>query len=321
MMTGMGKDSADFAAHSVRGPLLGHELARSARAQHAALPVLRHLLASEEPSLVNEAVVARVRGMLRDLAGQVLAGGRAPLAPGDDAVSQIDALAESLAGDDVLLAHVHALALEGQLAERFEQRLSLDPVLSPLLQELIASDDAIVAELAMTTLAAQARFIQSQRRMELPLGELPAELLHRVIARSQSRDPSPERQRLAALAASYDEAATRIGLIERLVSAMRRAAMACLAFDRAGLALFAQGLAALAGVPRAGAVLACHEGQAPRLALMLRAAGQDSAAIERQLLLISAPGALLRDVAELTAQQARARLTDDLTASSAERGG
>ncbi|MFN3988842.1 MAG: hypothetical protein ACK4IS_01145 [Erythrobacter sp.] len=303
-------DSADLDGALSTGHTLAHEVARSARTASAALPVLRHLLASDGPTLVNEAVVARVRGMLRDLAAQIIAGGRGGPAAGERGPDALDALAEHLAQDDALLAHVHALALEGQLAERFEQRLSLDPVLSPLLQELIASDDAMVAELAMTTLAAQARFLQSQRRMELPLHELPADLLRAALEQGGSTDH--------AVLASYDESATRLALLARLIKAMRRAVVACLAFDRAGLALFAEGLAAQAGIARSHAVLACHDGQAVRLALALRAADCDLAGIERQLLLISAPGPELAEIAALTPQQARARLADAFPASAGE---
>jgi hypothetical protein len=71
-------------------------------------------------------------------------------------------------------------------------------------------------------------------------------------------------------------------------------------------------------VPRAAAVLACHEGQAPRLALILRAAGLDRAGIERQVLLVSAPGPELSAIAELTPQAARAQLAGAATRSADE---
>lgn len=305
-------DSAELSAQPFHGHSLADELARSARTASAALPVLRHLLASDGPSLVNEAVVARVRGMLRDLAAQIVSGGREPLAADAQHEQAVEKLAQSLGEDEALLAHIHSLALESQLAERFEQRLSLDPVLSPLLQELIASDDARVAELAMTTLAAQARFMQSQRRMELPLHELPAELLANVIRRGQNTGDPALDGRLEQFAARYDEGATRLSLLGRLVTAMRGAVVACLAFDRAGLALFAQGLAQLSGMARGEAVLSCHDSQGGRLALGLRAAGQDLAGIERQMLLISTPGEGLHAVAGISPQQAREQLATAL---------
>jgi hypothetical protein len=309
----MGMNSADPAQQPQPGHALAAELARSQSAAIATLPVLRHLLASDGPSLVSEAVVARVRGMLRDLAAQLYAGGRGALAVSDQAAPQLDPLVAGLSAHAPLLAHIHTLALESQLAERFEQRLSLDPVLSPLLQELIASDDQAVAELAMNTLAAQTRFMQSQRRMELPLEELPADLFHAALHIGEGLAHPRSAPGRSALMAAYDEGATRLSLLERLIVAMRRAVVACLAFDRAGLALFAQGLSALSGMARADAIHACHEQQAPRLALGLRAAGFDLPAIERQMLLIAVPGPWLADIAAITPLEARARL--------AERGG
>jgi hypothetical protein len=310
----MGTNSADHSAHSLTGQSLAAELARSQSAAVATLPVLRHLLASDGPSLVNEAVVARVRGMLRDLAVQLYAGGRSPLAVTAHSAPELDTILARLGAHEALLAHIHTLSLESHLAERFEQRLSLDPVLSPLLQELIASDDQAVAGLAMNTLAAQTRFMQSQRRMELPLEELPADLFRAALELGEGLTHRDSASALAALVAGYDEATTRLALLERLVLAMRRAVIACLAFDRAGLALFAQGLVALSGMTRAEAIHACHEQQAPRLALGLRAAGLDLAGIERQMLLIATPGPWLSEMTEISPQEARARVSGPDTA-------
>ncbi|MCM0001436.1 MAG: hypothetical protein NBV68_18855, partial [Erythrobacter sp.] len=226
-------------------------------------------------------------------------------APGDDPAA-LDALAESLMGDETLLAHCHALATESLVADRLQQRHAIDPVLSPLLQELIAAEDPAVAALAMTTLAAQSRFVQSQRRMELPLGELPAELFHALLHRAQGR--SGDTAGFARLQAGYDEATSRLGLLARLVAGMRRGALAALALDHAGLALFASSLASETRSPRGEAVLACQEGQSVRLALLLRAAGLAVPAIERQLMLAE-PAALLAPViGALTAARAAALL-------------
>lgn len=169
----MGEETMDLAADDAVEAILRGGLAREARALTAVVPVLRHLLGSEAQGLVSEAILARVRGMINDIAAQVFAAqaGRDPAAraPGGDPAA-LDALAESLMVDEALLAHCHALAAEGLIADRLHQRYNIDPVLSPLLQELIAAEDPAVATLAMTTLAAQSRFVQGQRRMELPLG-------------------------------------------------------------------------------------------------------------------------------------------------------
>ena len=286
----MGEDTMDLADEATAEAILRDELARETRALGSVVPVLRHLLASEGQRLVSDAILARVRGMLADLAAQlVAAGNEGPSEP----------LAETLAADPALLAFCHALAAESHLAERLHQQRGIDPVLSPLLQELIASDTPAIAELAMNALAAQSRFIQSQRRMQLPLGELPAELFDTVLkACSEGTALAPIRQ-------SYDEGASRLGLLARLVAAMRRGAVAALALDHAGPALFASALATLAGQPRGHAVLACHEGQGARLALALRAAGLPPEAIERQFLTLDPAAPMPRDLAALSPDRAR----------------
>jgi hypothetical protein len=305
----MGEETMDLAADDAVEASLRGGLAREARALTAVVPVLRHLLGSEAQGLVSEAILARVRGMILDIAAQVLAAraGRDPAAraPGGDPAA-LDALADSLIGEEGLLAHCHALASESLIADRLQQRHAIDPVLSPLLQELIAAEDPAVAALAMTTLAAQSRFIQSQRRMELPLGELPAELFHALLGRV--RDGADSSAGLARLQASYDEGASRLGLLARLVAAMRRGAVAALALDHAGLALFAAALASETRSPRGEVVLACQEGQGVRLALLLRAAGLAAPAIERQLVLAEPAARLPRTINALSPTRAAALL-------------
>jgi hypothetical protein len=293
----MGGTALDLARDTGVGGILRGELARSDRALAAVSPVLQHFLASEGPSLLNDAIIARVRGMLSCLATQVLGSTADP--------SALDQAAAILSEDAVLLGHLHALALEGQLTERFAQRLSLDPVLSPLLQELIASDDPSVATLAMNGLTAQARFMQSQRRMELPLSELPAHLLDNVL-RISERDASIGSQRATEhLRATYDESATRLGVLARLVAVMRAGAVVSLALNHAGVALFASGLAACSQQGRDFAIAACHEQQGLRLALSLRAAGLDAGAIQHQLTLIEPTGFLTTDCSQITSEQAQ----------------
>lgn len=309
----MGNQPVNSANHQPAGNALSGELSRAAKGLAATLPVLRHLLVSDAPSLLNEVVVARVRGMLGDLAGQLYLGVRLPQAPASTGAEAeaLAAIEARLTEHESLLGHLHALALESHLAERFEQRLTLDPVLSPLLQELIASDDQVVAELAMATLAAQTRFMQSQRRMELPLVELPADLLGAALACSDGLTHPNAGGHIAALTDQYDEGATRLGLLARLIIAMRRAVVAGLSFDRAGLALFASALSATSGQDRRLAVLACHEAHSATLALALRATGFDGAAIERQVMLISALSPGVSEAAALSIAEARGRLSGE----------
>ncbi|MDP5103999.1 MAG: hypothetical protein NWP98_08740 [Erythrobacter sp.] len=317
----MGEDTLDLAADLAVEAILRDELAREDRAAAAVVPVLRHLLTSDAQALVSDAILARVRGMVVDCAAQMLnamAGhGSATRAPTPADPSRrdhaaLDQWAEALLGETALLAFCHTLATESLLAERFQQRHAIDPVLSPLLQELIASDDPAIAALAMTTLAAQSRFIQSQRRMELPLGELPAELFHAVIARGFAGVADDQaRTGLERLRRDYDEASSRLGLLARLVASMRRGAVAAIALDHAGLALFATGLAAQTHLPRETGVLACHEGQGARLALALRSAGLPLPMIERQFLLVEPSARMPRTIATLASDRAAALLAPD----------
>jgi hypothetical protein len=303
----MGEETMDLAADDAVEAILRGGLAREARALTAVVPVLRHLLGSEAQGLVSEAILARVRGMILDCAAQLLAAkaGRDPATRAAEPAA-LDTLAEILMGDEALLAHCHALAAEGLIAERLQQRHAIDPVLSPLLQELIAADDEAIAAVAMATLAAQSRFVQAQRRGEVPLEELPAELFHALLG--QVAGNSLETRGLVRLQAGYDEAAARLGLLARLITGMRRGALAALAIEHAGLALFATALSGETRRARGEVVLATHEGQGLHLALLLRAAGLSPSAIERQLLLAQPAASLPRGIGAITSQRAAALL-------------
>lgn len=269
-------------------------LALSDKALDDARPILRHLLGTDDHELFSDRIVAGVRALLRDIAFQLVvavetaAGSPEPRQKAEDAC---DALALAFADHPLLLGHAHALALEAALAERLAARLGLEPVLSPLLQELIASDDAASSARAMNLLAAQARFGQTQRRGELPLGELPGDLLHAALIVMRTWIGADDRARDAhaaqaerAIRADYDEANTRLGLLQRLVAEMGGGAIAALDLAHGGIALLATALALGSGHERDRAVLALSEGQAPRLALALLACGLKPAAVEAQVL-------------------------------------
>ncbi len=254
-------------------------------------PILRHLLTNDEHSVFSDEIIARMRGMMADMAAQLLdeqeqASGTDVLRSHDPA--RIDALVSGFVGHAGFLAHVHALALEWQLTERLQARLALDPVLSPLLQALIASSDPATAAIAVALLASQARFAQSQRRMQLPVLELPGDLIHAALLTLRSHAGDSEADQTAAataeaaIRARYDESRNRLGLMTRLVAGMGGGASAALAVTHAGAGLFLTALALASGQDRDMAVLATNEGQLARLALALRASGIKHAAIEEQ---------------------------------------
>ena len=156
--------------------LLAERLALSDAALGEARPILRYLLGNDDHAPFSDRIVAAVRAQLRDIAFQLVVAVETAAGAGDArslAEEACDPLAMALAAQPLLLGHAHALALETVQAEWLAAQQGLDPVLSPLLQELIASSDPDTSAAAMTLLAAQARFGQTQRRGELPLGELP----------------------------------------------------------------------------------------------------------------------------------------------------
>lgn len=312
----MGEETMDHATVSDVETLLGGELARGDRALFSVAPVLTHMIANSGHALVSEAVVARLRGMIADLAHQFLRIEAAYQESKDQSqalgVEEADAMAETLANDSALVSFCYAMAMEGHLTERLSQRSAIDPVLSPLLQELIASNDPAKAELAMTAMAAQSGFVQGQRRMEVPLGDLPPALFLRVLKNWQegaSGHVHEVRSRAAkGLKEAYDEGTSRIGLFARLIRGMHAGSMATLDLEHAGLGLFISGLSTLTKQPRELATLACHESQMARLALSLRAAGVEALRIEQQFLTLGRDAGIPKNLSEMPANQARALL-------------
>lgn len=278
----MSETVMDTSGDTQFGAMLRRELAQGDKALAGVPPVLGHMLASTAPSLVSDDILARIRGMMGDLSRQLVRAETSALHADRDpgqVQDRIDRLATHLAASSALLSFSYAFAVEGQLAEELQLRTGIDQVLTPLMQELIASDDEAVAELAMASMAAQARFVQAHRRMSLPLAELPAELFHEIL-RSWSHfakdvSPASKTQVEALLRASYDESGSRAGMLGRLVSKMNSGARAGLVIGHAGLALFATALARLSQQPREMAVLSCHPSQLARLALGLLASGLD----------------------------------------------
>ena len=256
--------------------VMHQELARSDGMAETVIPILRHLLGNDSNSLFSDDILGRVRSMCEDLAEQML----------DEVEGEADRevetaqIAAELRESAPFLAHLHALALEWQLTERMESRFGLDPVLSPLVQALVASRDEGTQALAMKTLAAQARYCQAQRRMSLSLFELPGDYLHFALLCLQSvvedRDADGAgsfAKAQADIRARFDEGKTRIGLMTRLITGMGSGGIAALSLTHAGVAMFLSALAIGSGQDRDAATLATHDGQVARLALSLRAAG------------------------------------------------
>lgn len=312
--------------------LLREELEVADRAMLNTRPILRHLLRNDDHSIFSDEVIARVRGMLHDVARQLVfalseaAGAEATGtgAAGSQAAGHAEPQAGALeAGEELagafmdsppMLGHVHALAIEWQLTQRLQTRLALDPVLSPLVQELISSNDPGTAATGMAMLAAQARFGQNQRRMELPLGELPGDLFHQALLtmRAHAADHAEAEGHAAAaeevLRQRYEERRTRLGLTERLITALRGEAARALSIENAGIALFLTALAIGSGQDRDDVVMTTTESQPARLALSLSACGLKADAVASQFVALHPDISLPEEFGALRPDQAAALL-------------
>lgn len=305
---------SESAAESVERAL-HDELVEGDATIAAAQPILRHLLANDDGGLFSDETIARVRGVLLNVAEQLLFA-QASAAQQRDQPAYVaerqDELARTLFDDAALLAHAHALTIEAQLVERLQARTGIDPVLTPLIQELAASKEAATASLAMSVLAAQARFQQHWRRMELPLGELPGDLFHRALVALRGQAGEDEQAAAEAaerqLRADYQEGAGRLGLIARLVIGMGSKAPRALAIDHAGLPVFSTALAMAAGQERDLVVLSFAERQYARLALSLCAAGLNEQAVLEQFLFLHPDVSLPAGFETLRADRALALL-------------
>jgi hypothetical protein len=302
--------------------LLRDELAQGDVMIATATPILRHLLVNEDQALFSDEVVARVRGMVTDVARQLLhAQAEAGVIVERTAFlsEREDALVAVLIDDPAFLAHVHALTLEAKLALQLQARCNIDAALSPLLQELVASKDDVLAGSAMAVIAAQARFIQHHRRMSLSLGELPGELFHRALLALRTQAGEQDEGAVAAeraLRETYDEAHSRLGLLSRLIMRMGKAAPRTLDLDNAGLAMFATALAMATDQDRGLTVVSFSDRQFARLALALRAAGLKQPAVEEQFVFLHPGISLPEGFDKLSADRASL-----LLASSAPHGG
>jgi len=259
---------------------LREELTRADEALGAIGPVLGQLIGDCDLSMFSEEILARVRNMVDHLARQLLMELALGARHGDAAglaEHHGPALGRLLADHTPLLTHCHALALEWQLARTLVERGGPDLVLTPLLQSLIASEDGDTAAIAMTALAAQARFASHQQRMELPLAELPADLFHQALLTLSAfvgeSDAAACQATDARLRAEYDERRGRAALFDRLIMGLAGGPGVALSIGQAGLGLFLSAVALGSGLDRDVIAASTVERQHARMLLALRAAG------------------------------------------------
>ena len=310
------------AAASAKKALLAQEMARQLAAARGgaanAMPILRHLLRSDDSSIFSDEIVARVRGMFLDVARQLVialaeaAGHAEPEGWAHEAANELTAV---LTENPVFLEHFHSLALEWQWTDRLAQRRALDPVLPPLVQAQMGHADAAVASAVMNLLAAQARFCQNQRRMQLPLAELPGDLLHIALVSMRAyvgiEDNADSYALMAerSLRGRFDEARGRLGLMRRMLDAMADSGVDALALDSAGLTLFLSALARGSGQSRETVIMALADSQMLQLTLILKACGLAPEAAAAALQALYPDAVLPVEALDMGADEAKALLT------------
>lgn len=248
---------------------------------------LRHRIAFADPSLFNDEVIARSRGLLVHLTEQ-LAGGRLPDVCTSSFLEGRDDILHALLAEPRLLSFCHALSFEYQLTRHLAETADLDPLLPPLMQVLIASPDAATSHLAATCLAAQTQHLRSMERMQLPLRQLPADLLHITlnIARKRLKNSIVAEAVEQAVRSTYDEGLTRQSRFSRLTTAPDFPNKRGWHLDKAGVPLFLTVLAMRSGTDFADAALLMSKGQMVRLALSLKSLGCPFKALQRNLFLL-----------------------------------
>lgn len=299
--------------------LLAEEIAAARGAVAHVVPILRHLLSNDDSSIFSDEIIARVRGMFLDVARQLVialaeaADHREPEGWSHEAAQE---LARVLTENAAFLEHFHTLALEWQWTVRLERSRGLDPVLPPLLQARMADSSPQVSAAAMNLLAAQARFCQTQRRMHLPLGELPGDLLHIALVSLRAHvgmDASADGYALIAernVRAGIDETRPRLVQMCRVLDGMGGKALSALDIDAAGAALFFTALARGSGLSREAAIMTTVESQLPRLLLALRACGLAPGAVAAAALAFHPEALLPQGYAELSPGEAAALLRE-----------
>ncbi len=283
----MTRQGAEILDEAEMTAALAANLASDDRALAGAIPIVSHMLGNQGQALLSDDVIARMRGTIDAIAQQLCF-----LTTGERGDVDVSALGVMLAESGGLINHCYALAVEGALTQQLSVEQGIDPALPALLQELIASRDTNIRQLAMALMASQARFVAGQGHGGAPLFELPIEIFNGVLdvwkVCGANQDNAYLVQKASEIRAQYVEEATRLGLLERLISAVGASAEIISEIETAGLAIFISAIAKSTGQPRDLVALSCQQQQCLRLAIALRATGRSTEANMRQLALLGA---------------------------------
>lgn len=271
-----------------------HDVLAAADRLRATLPEqLQHRVALADPGLFDDEIIARTRGLLLHLTEQI--AGSKPVEHNagvrdSDVRYNIrrDAILRDVFANEALLSYTHAATLEYVLTCRLSDEADLDPALSPLLQDLAGRPDQTLSQLATSAISLQSRFLTDMRRMQMPLRQLPGDLLHTALAigRAHSDNTLLADAIDQAVQVSYDEAATRLGLLGLIVNVPGFPALRGLRLEDAGTPLFLSSLSAASSLGYEDAVMLTTRQQILRLALVLRGTGCSPRAVNHDLFLL-----------------------------------
>ena len=301
--------------------ILREALVREDSSVRQVAPLLTHLLTVSDKALFNDRVLATIRGMAEHVAAQLVAFGGGASENQSQARSDERgrAMTAALLKHDAFVRFAHMLIMEMQFLERIERVNGLDPVMPPLLESLCTASDSILAGQARQLIASQMRFMKHVRRMSLPLNELPAELLHDVLALWQDgggpENEGPPERRMHEVAQSVDEGKGRLALLDRMLFELNGASNTPVRLNDGGGSLFLSDLANRTGAPRNDVVLAMTEDQYARLVLLLKAGSYPRRAVEEQLLVIHPSLKVSRDLIEIATHEAQLLLRSSSMAS------
>lgn len=309
------RDQADLDESAVRD-----RLTQADKALKGAAPYMQFRVFGENQPFLSDEVVARVRGMLLDVANQFTAQlrGSANMTSFDEALTDTltNSLAVRLASVPAILEHAYAASCEWLVTMRMQARSNVDPVVSPLLQCMIADRGIATSQSAMQFLSAQTKYAQDQRRMKLPVAEMSAALLPllygvwRDVAEQYGVHYEEIVQAERAVEARTAGAMSRTNTISRFLTDVGNSrAFSAL---EAGVALFVSAIATATKQHRDSVVMAMNEESPVRFALMLRAAGLSTNGIEEQFLAIRAETGQLSGV-EMLPQDRAAHILSHVT--------
>ena len=302
--------------------VLREELMRADRAVAGIVPLLGQMIESGGQNFISDALIARIAGMLRDIADHLAHEIEEPAARS----ILTESLGDMLTQESDLVSYLYKVALEAELTKRLADQSVIEPVFSPLLEEQISSSNTAIAEAADAIIAAQSSFWQFVTRGGFAFDSLPADQREKAIT---LRDAVSAQANAAIRASSGNlqdspgdrakdpsepvaPSASRVDLLIVLLEAMGDNARLALDVERAGFALFVTALAGFSGQSRASTILACHPHQAARLAVSLRAAGLATQDIQAQFSVLEPVELLPPNFDELSIDAARAILTSSI---------